>query len=397
MMHRPIARRPLLALAAGFCGVAVAVASARPVLAPLQEPVQAPPSDVIALFHTHCASCHGETGDGKGWTELDRPARSFKDGGFSFGNTPDTIARTITGGIPGTPMPGFDAALTVDEIKALARHVIALGPPELPAPERTEMIVLDRPLVARGKLPPIVRGAPERPRGLLVGTLDGLTFEYDAEDVRLVGVRQGRFVDRRDWGDRGGAALEPLGKPVYVVEDGKPGVTFSMLAGREGERVYVDLKSSLTGTRIVGGRTSVLQTLRAPDGAIVAHVEETPERITTELGTGFRRVYALRAERPVLLRMRLPVLASAGREMPPASGIHGGPRGFLGWLMPTSEGRCLFAILGGHGDVRFEWSNPVGGVAIELEPGGEKRFELIVLPLSADADVEAISMLELHR
>ena len=38
-------------------------------------------------FAELCAPCHGATGDGKGTTVLDRPARSFKDGGFSFGNT----------------------------------------------------------------------------------------------------------------------------------------------------------------------------------------------------------------------------------------------------------------------------------------------------------------------
>ena len=43
--------------------------------------------------------------DGNGVTELDRPARSFRDGGFSFGNTPEALFRTISTGIPGTPMP----------------------------------------------------------------------------------------------------------------------------------------------------------------------------------------------------------------------------------------------------------------------------------------------------
>ncbi|HEX6883800.1 MAG TPA: c-type cytochrome, partial [Planctomycetota bacterium] len=64
------------------------------------------------LFLTNCATCHGETGDGKGVTQLDRPARSFMDGGFSFGNTPEALFRTISVGIPGTPMPGFDSSLS---------------------------------------------------------------------------------------------------------------------------------------------------------------------------------------------------------------------------------------------------------------------------------------------
>ena len=50
-------------------------------------------------------------GDGKGTTKLDRDPRNFQAGGFSYGNTPEAIARTITYGIPGSPMPSFEKAL----------------------------------------------------------------------------------------------------------------------------------------------------------------------------------------------------------------------------------------------------------------------------------------------
>ena len=75
--------------------------------------------DAEALFFDNCASCHGETGDGDGWTELDRPARSFRDGGFSYGNTPEALFRAISIGIPGTQMPGFDTSLAEEERRAL--------------------------------------------------------------------------------------------------------------------------------------------------------------------------------------------------------------------------------------------------------------------------------------
>src|SRR5712671_5473375 len=112
-------------------------------LAPVQQPAQPPaqnapqgqppaPPDVHAdhpartLFLANCAQCHGETGDGKGTTKLDRDARSFQLGGFSYGNTPEALARSITFGIPGTPMPSFEKALKPEERKLLAEYVLLL-------------------------------------------------------------------------------------------------------------------------------------------------------------------------------------------------------------------------------------------------------------------------------
>src|SRR6185503_20070086 len=70
-------------------------------LAPALAAQAAPASsgaDAPALFATNCAKCHGLDGSGTGPAVLDRPARNFKEGGFSFGNTAETIARTIAYG-----------------------------------------------------------------------------------------------------------------------------------------------------------------------------------------------------------------------------------------------------------------------------------------------------------
>src|SRR5580765_1413354 len=108
--------------------------------------------DARALFLQHCTSCHGETGDGKGTAQLDRPARSFEDGGFSHGNTSEAIFRTLTFGIPGTPMPAAPSVLTEADRKALAEYVISLGPStEAVAIAETELPVSSRPQFARGK------------------------------------------------------------------------------------------------------------------------------------------------------------------------------------------------------------------------------------------------------
>ncbi len=265
-------------------------------------PQDSPALEARALFVANCAACHGETGDGQGTTTLDRPARSFRDGGFSYGNTPEALFRTISIGIPGTPMPGFDLALAEAERRALAEYVISLGPEIREVTEaETLLVVRDRPLVVRGKLPPIVEGAAERPRGLLIGTTDGFSFEYRADDVRLLGVRQGDFVRRSDWSGRGGTGLEPLGKLVFLVEGGEPEPLFTEYPGE------VPLRAQLAATRIRDGKASVAYRMVDATGRELARVEETPRALSTSVGTGFVRRLELSAEAlPVELRIRVP-------------------------------------------------------------------------------------------
>lgn len=232
------------------------------------------------LFVTNCASCHGQSGDGKGTTQLDRPARSFQDGGFSFGNTPEALFRTISVGIPGSPMAGFDASLSEEERRLLADYVVTLGPPiEAVADEDMILAVHDRPLVVRGLLPPLAEGLPSHPRGLLIGDPSGITFEYQVDDVRLLGLRQGGFVRRTDWTGRGGTALEPLGKVVHLVEGGKPAATFT-----SGGKALI---ARLSGTRT--GADVAIEYHLVDGQRELAHVEEIPGVVRTEVGTGYER------------------------------------------------------------------------------------------------------------
>ncbi len=266
--------------------------------------------DARELFATNCASCHGETGDGKGTTQLDRPARSFKDGGFSYGNTPEALFRTITTGIPGTPMPSFESSLTVEQRRALAAYVVTLGPEvEAVDPEKTVMHVTDRPRVVRGLLPPIADGAVAQPRGLLVGTTDGFTFEYRADDVRLLGVRLGGFVDRKDWTGRGGTALEPLGQVVHLLEDGQPRATFASVGGGE-------LRAKLAQTAVRDGGVDLHYALYDAAGTLHAQVTEAPFATGTSVGAGFTRVFELARTapgEPVDLLVRVQVYGEARR------------------------------------------------------------------------------------
>ncbi|MFN0009804.1 MAG: c-type cytochrome [Planctomycetota bacterium] len=316
--------------------------------------------DVRAQFLLHCASCHGETGDGRGSATLDRPARSFRDGGFSYGNTPEAIYRTITHGIPGTPMPAAPSVLTEAERHALAEFVLSLGPPTVTASAaESRLVVRDRPLIARGKLPPVAPDLPERPRGLLVGTPDGLTFEYRTDDVRLLCVRQGEFADRHDWRGRGGSVLEPLGVPIHLYGGGDPGPSILHPDGRP-------FTARLYQTSIEGSRALVRYRLFAPDDPRPwVMVEEEARGLLRPAGSGFERSYTFYGAGKYVLRVAEPGarwIASGTtwvvRERPDgvfeATGVSGG--GERAWTEPlgisVEGGSVLLRVDLGGGDVR---------------------------------------------
>ncbi|TAJ08080.1 MAG: cytochrome c, partial [Planctomycetota bacterium] len=247
-------------------------------------------AETRGLFATFCAACHGATGDGNGTTKLDRPARSFKDGGFSYGNTPDAIAKTLAYGIPGSVMPSFGTSLSEEQRIALAKYVIELGPQDMPteSPDRV-MVVSDRALVARGKLPPIVEGGEEIPRGLLVGTPDGFTFAYRTDDLRLIAVYQGEFAERTDWMGRGGTQLKPLGKLVASFGRGTPEQSFFV---RDEYGMGVRCTARFLGSRVLGSDAAVEFELAPARGATtkpVARVAETMRPASSSVGSGWRR------------------------------------------------------------------------------------------------------------
>lgn len=79
--------------------------------------------DALARFQTHCAPCHGLAGDGRSpvastlvddWEQAD-PPRDLVRGPFRLGHEPQDLFRGLTLGIGGTPMPGFESSLTVEE------------------------------------------------------------------------------------------------------------------------------------------------------------------------------------------------------------------------------------------------------------------------------------------
>jgi mono/diheme cytochrome c family protein len=220
------------------------------------------------IYLMYCAQCHGPTGDGNGLIELDRPARSFIEGGFSFGNTVDAISKTTRSGIPGSPMPPFKDILDMEQTELVAKHVRSLAPITKEATiDETEMVVTNRPTIVRGMLPPVQDGLPSYPRGVVIGNPDGFSYEYRADDVRLLAIRQGRFVQRTDWTGRGGTPLKLLGQIVVLVDGGNPPPMFTKEDGTH-------LKVKLTGTSVNSKNGVIKYDLVDPDGNIVAHIDE---------------------------------------------------------------------------------------------------------------------------
>ncbi|MDP7559801.1 MAG: c-type cytochrome [Planctomycetota bacterium] len=231
---------------------------------------QSPSLSGKKVYELMCSMCHGETGDGKGIVVLKTKARSFVDGGFSFGNTPDAVYRTISNGIGGTEMPPFQESLSEAERRAVTEYVLAFNPEN--SQERAGdpvMRVTGKPLIVRGHLPSVSDKAPERPRGILIGTADGLSWEYRADDVRLLAMRRGGFVERSDWGGRGGTPLKPLGEVLWLNQGGDPAPPWRLLT-EEGEET---LTAKLSGTTIREGRALVLIRLEGADKERVGTAE----------------------------------------------------------------------------------------------------------------------------
>ena len=82
------------------------------------------------LFSEHCVSCHGEKGEGDGpagVTLEPRPRDLTALAGWKRGVRLSDLFRTVTLGLEGMQMPGFDY-LSVEERFALAHHVAGLAP-----------------------------------------------------------------------------------------------------------------------------------------------------------------------------------------------------------------------------------------------------------------------------
>jgi mono/diheme cytochrome c family protein len=87
-----------------------------------QTPNAAPVTRAKAteLFATHCQICHGPEGTG---TPLMKELAFTNRGKWKHGSRVQDVVKTITNGVPATPMLPFKGRLTPAEINALASLV----------------------------------------------------------------------------------------------------------------------------------------------------------------------------------------------------------------------------------------------------------------------------------
>lgn len=101
-------------------------------LASCRRSSEKPPGQV--LFERNCSVCHGLNGDGKGEAAylLQPKPRNFRAGKFRLVTTQNLVPsredvfRTLTNGMPGTPMPSW-AQLPEADRRALADYVLKLN------------------------------------------------------------------------------------------------------------------------------------------------------------------------------------------------------------------------------------------------------------------------------
>ena len=301
------------------------------------------------IYLAQCASCHGDSGDGKGTRELDRPARSFLAGGFSFGDTTQAITRVVRSGIGGTPMPGFAKTLSPGEIKAVVAYVRSLGPERVQSDANAAIVhVGDRPVVVRGKFPELYVGMGPIPRALLAGNPDGMSFMYRTDDVRFLGARQGSFARRSDWDGRGGTALELQGRLIHLVPD----VPVFEHGGEPAS-------AQLLGTNVGGQRAAVRYQVGDAD------IIESAGATTKGDMAGYRRL--LEVHNGSAVQMRMPSWRQGGLERIGESGA------WTWWQEPAFDGRMHFVGVRG--------AQPLDGEVIQLPERG--TVEIVVFPDTA--------------
>jgi cytochrome c oxidase cbb3-type subunit 2 len=119
--------------------------------------VSAVPSDLASLTskgaamyrELQCASCHGESGRGDGASAATlkddhdfpiRPANLTYKWSFKGGSEPESIYRTVMGGLDGTPMPSYAASFDSDADRwALVAFTLSLSPAVRPVLHENEM------------------------------------------------------------------------------------------------------------------------------------------------------------------------------------------------------------------------------------------------------------------
>jgi mono/diheme cytochrome c family protein len=189
-------------------------------------------ADDPVLYHTWCARCHGERGDGKGPAAValafnGAAPRDFTAGLFKWKSTPsgqpptdDDLARVIANGVPGTAMPYFRDLLRPDEIDALIGVVRGFARRPAPAGKAVDLGAEppdEASLGARGATLFPTLGCPE---------CHGAGGQGDGRSAPMLrnpdGSRAAPADLTRPWTFRGGSRLADVAMRLATGIDGTP-------------------------------------------------------------------------------------------------------------------------------------------------------------------------------
>lgn len=102
-------------------------------LAACQGETAAPKTDTATaspgktIFDQQCAICHGKTGKGDTMIAGSYPHGDLTDAVWGYGGTRPEVIRSVTDGIPKTPMRGFKGALSEREIEQVVDYMLKLS------------------------------------------------------------------------------------------------------------------------------------------------------------------------------------------------------------------------------------------------------------------------------
>jgi len=149
MMFKTIATAIILGSLGFYAGLASA--------GDLDQPWKSSPTMIEkgkASFQVNCVVCHGAEGrgDGSASAAYNPKPRDFTNGaGWKKARKPSLTFQTITRGLSGTAMAGFDGLPAVERL-ALAHYVLSLGPsPEADSAADLKLVGID-PAVKGGGL-----------------------------------------------------------------------------------------------------------------------------------------------------------------------------------------------------------------------------------------------------
>jgi cytochrome c oxidase cbb3-type subunit 3 len=89
--------------------------------------VEAPSSPGKIIYDQQCSICHGKTGKGDTMIAASYPHANLTDKEWGYGGTRAELIRSVTDGIPKTPMRGFKGALSEKEIEDVVTFVLELS------------------------------------------------------------------------------------------------------------------------------------------------------------------------------------------------------------------------------------------------------------------------------